>query len=87
MAKVRKDQCRFCGSRSCYMRVYTADYQFDELACRDHQRDLEVYSDGMLGKAPRMHQSSSGKLVRGVRDYHEFEQEMEQLAAARTLTC
>jgi len=81
MPNIAKNQCRFCGSRSCYIRIYTKDYTFDELACRDHTRDLEIFSDAKLGKTLRMHTSSSGKLSRGVHDYDVVEAEIGRVSA------
>ncbi len=51
------------------MRIYTtADSRFDEVACREHANDLEVYADAVLGKnngVMRMHVSGNSKYQRG----------------------
>jgi hypothetical protein len=60
------DQCRFCESRDCHYLIVSA-YEFipfDEVACRDHRRELEALADATLGHAMRNHVSSSGKLYR-----------------------
>lgn len=47
----RVDECLFCKKRSCYERVVSTDggKTYDEVACRDHIRDLHKDSDA---KAP-----------------------------------
>lgn len=61
MAK-RKDECLFCSSRTCSIRIY------DELACNKYILDLEKHSDKVLGShngIMRNHVSGSGKYKRG----------------------
>lgn len=53
------DECLFCRSRRCYVRIHTANGLYDEIACRDHARDLERHSDRHLGRAIRTSTSSS----------------------------
>ncbi len=38
--KHRRDRCFACSSRSCYLRYYTGDGSFDEVACRAHETAL-----------------------------------------------
>lgn len=64
----RKDECKFCERRKCYTRIVTPDLRFDEVACYDHIRDLEVFADNAdneLNGAIRMNLSSTGRLRRG----------------------
>lgn len=37
----RRHQCFKCKRIHCYVRIYSADYSYDEVACSDHVRDLE----------------------------------------------
>ncbi len=66
---MRKDQCKFCNSRSCYTRIVRFEEPFyDEVACSKHISDLEKHSDKTLGIKNgiiRTHISSCGKLKRG----------------------
>ncbi len=62
--KPRRDQCFLCTSRSCYYRIWTIDGEFDEVACRDHQDDLEAAADRTLGDELRQHQLYSMRLAR-----------------------
>lgn len=69
-ATARPDgQCLFCESCRCFYRIFTDDCGFDEIACRDHRRDLEAYADSLLGSPgrKRCHQSSSARLRRRAR--------------------
>ena len=61
----RVDQCRFCASTSCYTRIVTAFFEFDEVACHDHIRDLELYADRVLEGGVRHCITSSDTLKRG----------------------
>ena len=68
---MRKDQCKLCTSKSCYFRIHsvTEGYNYDEVACRRHSRDLEIDADNVLGRnngVVREHISSTGKLYRGM---------------------
>ena len=63
----RVDQCKFCASTLCHTRIITAFFGFDEIACCDHIRDLELHADQVLAGAVRHCISSSGKLKRGAR--------------------
>ena len=63
----RTDECLFCASRSCYFRVWTPYTTYDEVACRDHQRDLEVHADVTLKGKSRTHRISTEKQRRGGR--------------------
>lgn len=58
------DQCRFCSSRECFVRIHTDDGRFDEVACRDHSRLLEQFADGALKGAMRRNLSSSARVKR-----------------------
>jgi len=66
---MRKDQCLFCRSRSCYSRIVRKEEpNYDEIACDKHISDLEKHSDEILGKNNgiiRTHITSTGKLRRG----------------------
>jgi len=68
MAK-RKDECLFCGRRSCSTRIVRLEEPaYDEVACDIHVEDLEKHSDEVLGShngVMRCHISSSGRLKRG----------------------
>ena len=65
---MRADQCRFCSSRRCYNRLVSIDrrHPWDELACRNHVRDLELLADKENPKAVRIATQSTGRLSRGV---------------------
>lgn len=66
LPRVRRDQCRFCSSRSCHYRIWTTDLRFDEVACRKHISLLEALADSsIIGQ--RNHLTSSEKLKREVR--------------------
>lgn len=63
---IPRNQCLFCGSRNCHLRIYTEDLQFDEVACYRHISQLEEHSDNVLG-APgklRWHISGTSKQAR-----------------------
>ncbi len=66
---MRKDQCKFCESRSCYTRIVrTEEPVYDEVACGKHITNLEKHSDFVLGTNNgiiRTHISSFGKQKRG----------------------
>jgi hypothetical protein len=65
---MRKDQCKFCTSRSCYVRIYTDDLSYDEVACNKHIIDLEKHSDRVLGRGNgvmRTHVTGTSKKKRG----------------------
>ena len=69
---MRRDQCLFCKSRSCYTKIYTDDFRYDEVACDKHVHDLEKHSDKVLGKnngVMRTHLSGTSKLKRGKQYY------------------
>lgn len=61
----RSNECRFCTSRKCHLRIVSADGRYDEVACHRHIRDLEQDADE---RSPGVlkHHSSSGELRRGV---------------------
>lgn len=62
----RRDQCRFCTSRSCYTAIYTEDRTFDEVACSRHIRALELHADAVLGSPGKLRTnlSSTGRQSR-----------------------
>ena len=62
---MRKDECKFCASRRCFVRIVTSDLKYDEVACGTHTRDLELHADKTIAGITRMHHSSSGALKRG----------------------
>lgn len=72
---MRKNQCKFCASRSCYTRIVTPDLSYDEVACRRHVHELEKDADASLNGALRCNCSSTGKLSRG-EEYPAVEQKM-----------
>lgn len=45
----RPNECRFCTSRKCTLRIVSAAGNFDDVACGRHIRDLEVLADETLG--------------------------------------
>lgn len=60
----RADECLFCSSRRCYTRIRADNGMYDEVACRDHGRDLEQHADRHLGRMLRTSTSSSSPLRR-----------------------
>jgi hypothetical protein len=38
--RYRRDKCFTCPSRSCYLRIYSPNGSFDEVACREHESAL-----------------------------------------------
>jgi hypothetical protein len=66
---MRKDQCLFCGSRSCYERVVRIEEPFyDEIACPKHVDDLHKHVGEKLGNeigVGRHYITSTGGLKRG----------------------
>lgn len=58
----RRDACFKCCSRSCFIRIFADG--FDEVACREHSRDLENYADEVLNGAVRKYVLSSQKQIR-----------------------
>lgn len=67
MAK-RKDECFFCKRRKCNDRIVSSeDYgkTFDEIACSNHIRTLEGYSDVKAPGIIKLYISSTGQLKRG----------------------
>jgi hypothetical protein len=60
----QRDKCKFCSSRTCYTRIVSRYFVFDEIACCDHVRDLEAYASGFEGA--KKHITSSQKIKRGV---------------------
>jgi len=66
--KKRIDECFKCSKRKCRTRIVTPDMKYDELACNDHIRDLELHTDNVLGKdrgVMRHHISSTAQQHRG----------------------
>lgn len=66
--KKRKDECLFCKSRSCYERVVSFEDKgqtYDEIACRNHVKELHKHSDEKLPKVMKIFSSSTGKQKRG----------------------
>lgn len=64
----RIDECFKCSKRKCRTRIVTNDLKYDELACDEHIRDLELHTDNVLGKnngIMRNHISSTAQLHRG----------------------
>lgn len=45
----RPNECRFCTSRKCTLRIVSLAAKFDDIACGRHIRDLEVLADNELG--------------------------------------
>jgi len=65
---VRSNQCKFCMSRKCHVRIVTKDYSYDEVACTIHTHKLEIDADDTLGRGVgilREHISSTAYLRRG----------------------
>lgn len=67
--KKRPGECLFCGSRKCYFRIYTRLSRrggplYDEVACPQHTRDLELDADKRCAGVIRNHLSSSAVLRR-----------------------
>lgn len=59
------DQCLFCRNRLCFVRIFTTDLRFDEVACAEHVSALERYADVTLGIGPpRTHISGTGRKTR-----------------------
>lgn len=49
--KKRKDECLFCKSRACRIRIVRQDEPvYDEIACSKHITDLKKHSDETLGQ-------------------------------------
>lgn len=69
MILLRKDQCLFCKSRRCHIRIVRYEEpKYDEVACNRHILELEKHSDEVLGYkngVMRHHITSSGQLKRG----------------------
>ena len=66
--KKRNDECFKCSRRKCRTRIVTPDMKYDELACDEHIRDLELNTDKILGcknGVMRHHISSSAQVHRG----------------------
>ena len=65
----RKDECLFCKSRKCSVRIVRTEKPFyDEIACDKHASEMEKHADKELGinnGIMRWHISSSGILKRG----------------------
>lgn len=59
----RADQCLFCNSRNCHVRIFGNGY--DEVACRQHVKNLERHKDETRPGLLITHQSSTAKLRRG----------------------
>lgn len=47
--KKRIDECLFCTSRSCFVRIFSEQGKYDEIACQDHTQQLETHCDNLLG--------------------------------------
>jgi len=60
----RTDECLFCRSRRCHVRIHVENGMFDEVACSEHVRDLERHADRHLGRIEKVHVSSSSPLRR-----------------------
>lgn len=61
----RPNQCRFCASRACRMRIYAEDGSFDEVSCVRHQDALCRHADRVAPGVSKLHSFSSGKQRRG----------------------
>lgn len=60
-------KCFKCNRRKCCYRIYTKDLRFDEVACNEHEHDLELHADKVLGShngIMRSHDISSYPLRR-----------------------
>ena len=65
--KKRKDECLFCSSRSCYERVvssYDNGKTYDEIACRNHVKELYKHSDEVAPKVMKYFITSTSRLKR-----------------------
>jgi hypothetical protein len=65
----RKDECLFCKSRKCYIRIVRQEAEpfYDEIACDEHGSDLENHSDEVLGSyngIMRYHITGSSRMKR-----------------------
>lgn len=63
-----KDECLFCTSRSCFERIVSSDDNgktYDEIACRNHIKELHKHSDETAPKVMKYFISSTSKLKRG----------------------
>lgn len=59
------NRCAFCLRRQCYAPITGPG--FDEVACREHGRALEILADALLPGVKKMHVSTScGELARMV---------------------
>lgn len=57
---MKSDRCRFCNSRHCLYRIYRDEVPlFDEIACRQHGKELEKLADATLDGKMRTHVLSS----------------------------
>ena len=70
MKKKRKDECLFCTSRKCGLRIFRKDNpHFDEIACIRHYTELEMHADEVLGGrgsgVMRTHMTTTGTYFRG----------------------
>lgn len=66
--KKRRDVCLLCASRRCRSRIVceVPGYAYDEIACADHGRDLELHADKTIPRGMlRTHTASSSPLSRG----------------------
>lgn len=69
LPKKRQNECRFCSSRRCYVRIHTSLARrggpaYDEVACRRHVRELEIDADAKAPGLWKNHVSSTGRLRR-----------------------
>lgn len=66
-------ECRFCRRNKCFYRIVAIG--FDEVACPDHVRELELFADAALPLAwPRVHKTTCDPTRRGrlgLASYHE----------------
>lgn len=64
MSKPERNQCRFCDSRKCRVRICTRCLTFDEIACSAHAKDLERLADLTLAEGTkRLHWQGLGSEV------------------------
>ena len=66
--KKRKDECLFCSSRSCHERVVSSrdnGKTYDEIACRNHVKELYKHSDEVAPKVMKYFITSTSRLKRG----------------------
>jgi hypothetical protein len=70
------NECRFCAWRSCYARIVAIG--FDEVACKAHTRELELFADAILPVGwRRISSSGTDKQRRGAYDLRSWREHIE----------